>query len=372
MRILLLTALLLSASFPTAAQQNNTVYFPIAVWLQQTAHAKTYRDMGVNTYVGLWNGLDARQWDELVAADMRLMVAQNDFALSLGNHPLLCAWTLGDEPDNAQWNEREKRYDPCIEPEKIVARYKQIKEKDPSRPVYLNLGQGVSFTQWVGRGACTGNTALYPEYIKGADIISYDIYPVNNADTLISGRLWYVAKGVDSLHVWSDYNKPVWCWIETSKIGKDSPRKPTPAEVKTQVWMALIHGVKGFGYFCHSFLDVQDDAAPLHDAEMRQGITAINREVTALAPALNSPTLPDYASVEVTPDSIPIDIMAKANNGAHYLFAVAMRPGSCEATFRVASGKKVEVIGENRTLQVKNRRFTDTFGSYGVRLYKIF
>ncbi len=136
--------------------------------------------------------------------------------------------------------------------------------------------------------------------------------------------------------------------------------------------MALIHGVKGFGYFCHSFLDVQDDAAPLHDAEMRKGLTAINREVTFLAPALNSPTLPDYASVEVTPDSIPIDIMAKANNGAHYLFAVAMRPGSCEATFRVASGKKVEVIGENRTLQVKNRRFTDTFGSYGVRLYKIF
>lgn len=371
MRTLLLSVLLLCQPLLLKAQNTNNTHFPIAVWLQQTSNAKAYRDMGINTYVGIWSGLDARQWEQLVAAEMRLLVAQNDFALSLGNHPLLCGWTLGDEPDNAQWNEREKRYDPCIEPEKIIAQYKRIKEKDPSRPVYLNLGQGVAFTQWVGRGACTGNTSMYRDYIKAADIVSYDIYPVNNNDTIVGGKLWYVAKGIDSLHVWSDHKKPVWCWIETSKIGKDSPRKPTPAEVKTQVWMALIHGVKGFGYFCHSFLDVQDDAAPLHDAEMRQGLTAINREVTALAPALNAPTLPEYASVKVTPGAIPVDIMTKEWNGAHYLFAVAMRPGACEATFRVASGKRVEVIGESRTIKIKKRQFTDTMDSYGVRLYKI-
>ena len=371
MRTILLSALLLCQPLLVKAQNTENAHFPIAVWLQQTSNAKAYHDMGINTYVGLWNGLDSKQWEQLLAADMRLLAPQNDFALSLGNHPMLSGWTLGDEPDNAQWNEREKRYDPCIEPEKIIAQYKRIKEKDPSRPVYLNLGQGVAFTQWVGRGACTGNTSLYREYIKAADIVSYDIYPVNNNDTIVRGKLWYVAKGIDSLHVWSNHQKPVWCWIETSKIGKDSPRKPTPGEVRTQVWMALIHGVKGFGYFCHSFLDTQDDAAPLHDAEMREGLTAINREVTALAPALNAPTLPEYASVEVVPGAIPVDIMAKEWNGAHYLFAVAMRPGASEATFRVASGKSVEVIGENRTLKVKNNLFTDTIGSYGVRLYKI-
>ena len=48
-----------------------------------------------------------------------------------------------------------------------------------------------------------------------------------------------------------------------------------------------------------------------------------------------------------------------------------MRPGTTTASFSVASGDQVEVIGENRTLTITSGKFTDNFASYGVHLYKI-
>lgn len=48
-----------------------------------------------------------------------------------------------------------------------------------------------------------------------------------------------------------------------------------------------------------------------------------------------------------------------------------MRPGDTEATFKVKSGKKVEVLGEKRSIKIKDGKFMDDFSSYGVHLYKI-
>jgi site-specific recombinase XerD len=46
--------------------------------------------------------------------------------------------------------------------------------KDPSRPVFLNVGQGVANDAWVGRGSCSNQPQDYAEYAKGADIVSFD------------------------------------------------------------------------------------------------------------------------------------------------------------------------------------------------------
>ena len=36
-------------------------FFPIAVWLQDPAHAAKYKDLGINVYVGLWRGPTEKQ-----------------------------------------------------------------------------------------------------------------------------------------------------------------------------------------------------------------------------------------------------------------------------------------------------------------------
>lgn len=49
-----------------------------------------------------------------------------------------------------------------------------------------------------------------------------------------------------------------------------------------------------------------------------------------------------------------------------------MRPGNSTATITIKDGKKVEVLGENREINVvKNKKFTDQFSGYEVHLYKI-
>jgi hypothetical protein len=281
----------------------------------------------------------------------------------------------GDEPDNAQMNRKTGKYDPCIDPAIIIRSYNEIRKNDPSRPVYINLGQGVSYINYIGRGECRGDIDKYKistnGYLKGCDIGSFDIYPINNRDEESQNNLWYVPKGIDSLKSWTNYSKPVWCWIECTRISDKSSRKPATAEVKAEVWMALIHGANGFGYFCHSFVAPQDDAALLHDAGMLQAVKDINTRVTSLAPVLNSPGTSGFASVRSSNVAVPIDFMTKNLKGLNYLFAVGMRCGFTTATFRVESGKTVEVIDEGRTITITDGIFSDEFSPYEVHLYKI-
>jgi len=350
-------------------------FFPIAVWAQDPAHAAEYRKAGINMYIHIHGGLDKEKLDLLKKADMKVIAHQNAFGLSQLNEPLIYGWMHGDEPDNAQRNKKENKWDPCLDPADIIRDYRKIKRNDPSRPVYLNVGRGVAYTDWIGRGACRGRTDMYMVanngYLKGCDIASFDIYPVNSNEDEVRDQLWYVARGIDNLRTWSNDSKPAWCWIETTRISEKSARKPTPAEVRAQVWMALIHGARGFGYFCHSFVDSTDDAALLHDAEMLRAVSAINAEVTALATVLNRDDLPDYATVRSSDPLVPVDLLSKKDGDAYYVFAVSMRNGKTDATFRVKSGKRVEVIGENRTLEIRRKRFTDSFEGYGVHLYRI-
>lgn len=367
--------LILLGAHSSQAQWSDPGFFPRAVWLQSTFRANAYKDAGINLYIGLWNELNEAQWADLNNAGMYVMCAQNDFGLSHLNDTLIAGWTLIDEPDNAQWNVITQSYDPCIAPSDIIAEYDLIKTKDPSRPVFLNLGRGVSDINWIGRGTCTGNYEMYREatggYLAGCDIVCFDIYPVNNTDTLTSEKLWYVPKGIDSLLAWAAAPKPTFAWIETTHIEASGNRGPTPAEVKSEVWMAIIHGATGIGYFCHSWTPVFDDAALLHDAVMIDSVRSINAWIDALAPVLNSPTISGFSSVSSSNPAVPVDFMTKFYDNATYIFAVAMRPGTTSAAFTVPAGATIEVWGENRQLNESDGQFTDEFTDYGVHIYKI-
>ena len=370
------TAYSIAQTFTTSYIPLEPSYFPIAVWLQDPAKNGTaYKSNGINTFVGLWNQLDQPQLNALKSSDLKVICAQNSFGLGLTNEPLVTGWMHGDEPDNAQWNATTQKYDPCIDPNIIISNYHTIKQNDPSRPVYLNLGQGVAYNNYVGRGTCRNNLDTYKVatngYLVGCDIASFDIYPVNNTDGITNGKLEYVALGIQNLISWSG-NKQSWCWIESTRISDSSPRKPTPSEVKSEVWMGLIHGAKGFGYFCHSFVTgATDEAAMLHDPDMISAIKSINSQISSLAVVLNNPTTTGYATVTSDNASVPVDFMSKNYAGVNYIFAIAMRNGQTNATFTLTSGNSVEALGEGRSITVTNVKFTDTFLPYSIHLYKI-
>jgi hypothetical protein len=362
--------------FTTSYLPYDESYFPIGVWMQPPLKtATTLINNGINTLIGVWNPLDEPQWTAIKNAGLRLIVSQNDYALSLGSEPLLIGYHMEDEPDNAQWNAVTQKYDPCLATSYIINEYNMLKANDPSRKVFLGLGQGVAYNNYIGRGACRNNIEMYKAsnngYLAGCDICAFDIYPINNTDGITNGKLEYVGMGVQNLINWSG-NKPSWCWIETTRIHDSAPRKPEPWEVRSEVWMGIIHGAKGFGYFCHSFVTgATDESSMLHDPDMLAAVKRINAEITALAAILNSPTSTGYATVNSSNSSVPVDMMTKHYGGADYIFAIAMRSGETSATFTVSSGSKVEVFGEGRSLTVTSGKFTDTFSPYATHLYKI-
>ena len=67
-----------------------------------------------------------------------------------------------------------KGYGPPVPPKWIMRDYQQIKKKDQTKPVMLNLGQGVAWEKYHGRGERTGKLEDYPQYIKGCDFVWFN------------------------------------------------------------------------------------------------------------------------------------------------------------------------------------------------------
>jgi len=348
-------------------------FFPICVWLQNPGKANSYKAAGFNTYVGLWRGLTEQQLTDLKQAGMKVICHQNQVGLKHIDDPTIIGWMHGDEPDNAQSLGDGKGYGPPILPEKIIEDYQKIRNADSARPVLLNLGQGVAWDGWYGRGVRTNHPEDYLQYVKGCDIASFDIYPAVHPNPQVAGNLWFVARGVERLVIWTEGRKVVWNCIECTRI--QNPKiKPTPQQVKCEVWMSIIHGSMGLIYFVHEWQPKFNESALLSDPNMLSAVTQINRQITEFAPVLNSPTIEKGARVSSDNNDVPIALMVKEHEDWTYLFAVGMRDGHTIATFDVPhfeGERTVEVLGENRTLNLKNGIFKDHFKPWDTHIYRI-
>lgn len=379
--LLLALAALGTASFAAAAEPTHRLaiapytdpaFFPIGVWLQNPANAERYRAIGVNTFVGLWKGPTAAQLARLREAGMWVICEQNDLALNLPDRAIVIGWLYGDEPDNAQRRELGLGYGPPVPPAKVIDEYREMRAKDPTRPVLLNFGQGVAWDGWQGRGSRSGHPEDYPLYVKGGDILSFDIYPVTHTHPDVAGRLELVARGVERLRAWAKDGQTIWHVVGATRIN-NAEVTPTPQQICAQVWMGLVHGSRGVIYFVHQFKPRFIEAALFEDPDVVREVTRINGEIAELAPVLNSATVDGAVAVDSADASAPVAALVKRYGGQTYVFAIAMTPKTTRATFRDLSGgdgAAATVIGENCTLARDGGRFTDTFGPYAVHLYR--
>jgi len=246
----------------------------------------------------------------------------------------------------------------------IVADYKSFKARD-SRPVFLNLGMGVADIIWIGRGVCKGNTNMYPEYAKGADLLSFDIYPRNSGHPLE-----IIATGVDNIRKWSNYSKPVPAYIETTQFSDTSKGAPSFRDIKAEVWMVLAHGAVGINYFCHIFSPTFVEDGCIANETIASWMRQVNYQIKLLAPVLNSPTINGSVIVK---SNIPVDFVVKVYQQHTYLFGVAMRDANVTATFTLmgVSNAVATVIDESCKCLVLNGSFSDNFSGYGVHLYDL-
>lgn len=338
-------------------------YFPLGVWMQNPMNAERFAEAGINHYVGLWQGPTDEQLEAARTANMPVVCEQAGVWQAELEDAGIVGWLQADGPDNAQ-ELPDGSYGPCIEPARTKARYAEMVAADASRPVVLLLGQGVATPDWEGRGDCTGRTQDYPEYAEGADILVNYTYPIANQHPLE-----LVATGIEKLNDYAGWSKPVIADIEASSI--DGLPRPTPEQLRAEVWMSLIHGAAGVQYFCHRMTPLNETDC-LDDAATAAAMARINREITQLAPVLNS------QSYGLTPLSsnhdVPVRAVLKQLENERYVFAAGMADGATHATFSLPgldSGTSVEVIGESRSIVASEGAFEDAFEPYAVHLYRM-
>ncbi len=367
----LLSAFLFSATSAALADglEAKGDYFPIAVWLQAPRNIARYQAIGINTYVGLWDGPTEAQLTALEKAGMNVVCDQNAEALKPRWNKVIAGWLQEDEPDNAQSLGKGKGYGPPVPPEKVVARYKAMKSGDPAgRPVLLNLGQAVAWDGWHGRGVRTNKPEDYPEYVKAGDILSFDIYPVTHDRKEVAGKLWYVGYGTRRLVQWVDGKKPVWACIETTHIS-NAARRPTPDQVRSEVWMAIIHGARGITYFAHEFAPKFVEAGLLADELIAKKVGEINAEIRSYAKVIN-----DGSAIEgVKIDGGEVALLARRGSSDTYIFAVSMTDARAKVTFTVPGlpAGDVEAVGEKRTIKAVSGGWADEFDGYQVHVYRV-
>jgi len=307
--------------------------------------AAKYRAAGFNLYIGLWQGPTEDQLATLKREGMPVICEQNAVGLRHRDDPIIAGWMHGDEPDNAQEvtnpQTGKKEWGPCIPPAKVVDEYTKMKAADPSRPVMLNLGQGVANDAWYGRG----NGAKlddYATYVKGSDLVSFDVYPVAGLGK--PDQLGLVGKGIDRLKGWTGGKQTIWNCLECTRIGGQG--KATPAQVRAEAWSAIIHGSRGLIYFVHQFEPKFDEHALLDDPEMLAAVTSLNAQIQQYAPLLRAPAS-DRVSLA---DSAADLAFASVRKGkASYAFLVSLVDRSVVANLKFAGQhpRVTDVVGKS-------------------------
>ena len=346
---------------------NDPGFFPIGVWLQSPHRAPEYKAIGINVFVGLWEGPTEDQLAALARFNMFAVTEQNDLALHSQNRQIIKGWLHVDEPDNAQ-PIGHGLYGSCIPAAEIASRTQQMKVNDPTRPIMIGFGQGVANPYWQGRGPCNGDQGYYAKAAAGVDILSFDIYPVGSRTPQVKGKLEYVAYGVRELKKISVDDQKVWAAIETTALDPGHP--VMPAQLRAEVWMAIISGARGIVYFVHEFSPVLREDAIYRHPDIVSEVTKQNSLIRSLASVLNSADVDGAIDVR---SKVPVATLTKEYNNSLYVFVVALADAPSQPQFNLLgyNATAASVVGENRKLTIKGSAFEDSLEGYGVRIYEI-
>jgi len=362
-------------SFPT-----DPGFFPVSVWaetLDGTGRLKDYEALGVNTFSNLWGGPTPEVMDRIKAHGLYAIAGTPDarvteeFDAAYGNH--LAAHYFQDEGDGRDvCGDQVPRLaalcrpsaDGRTSPDALQDMADAIRDEDPTRPVYGQFTKPVALLDYLSEPQARA-------YVDGADIVSYDWYPLT--DPYTPGQLWEQADAVQTTRRLANYAKPVWPAIETSYVFANSARRPGPAEVAAEVWNALIGGARGIQYFNHSFRAGHETTHVLLEPEYQDVAAAVrvtNLRIAELAPVLNA----DYAHGFVKVTKGTVNQMTKAHDGSFFLFVAARseRPQDVTLDLTGVGDTSATVLYEDRSVEVTDGRLTDTFdGAEAVHVYRI-
>jgi len=245
---------------------------------------------------------------------------------AIRNHPALFCYFPFDEPGDA------------IAEESMLI-HKCIKENDPYHPNILLV-------------PTVGKKTMAACDVPGTD--NYWNPTISNPIAIVRGIERERAK-VDKLHLPK-------IQIPQTGMWSAAKREMTPMEDRCQIYLCLTHGVKGILWF----------GGGTYNPELAAEMSRLNHEITALAPVL----LTRIPAQEVSYDKgeCPIHLLIKDHGKDVYLLAVNSVDKKVKVKFEfssLADKANVEVMFENRAVQMAGGTIEDEFKPYDRHVYRI-
>ncbi len=224
----------------------------------------------------------------------------------------------------------------------------------------LGANAGVRFLTltnhfYSGAAPLAHGRGLYPGLIAKADMIGFDLYPLQNwcqpsrlVDVYLSQR-----ELVELAH-----GKPTFQWIEAAGMTcpHDGPTAVTPDTVRAESWLAIAGGARGLGFF----------PPAAWTGDVGQAIADVTGTIRSLTPLLLAPDV----GVRVDPDGL---VKAGARRHGDRLLVVAVNAGYTPATATIAvpglAGRSLHVVGSGRVVVPEGDSFTERFPPLAARVY---
>ena len=329
-------------------------FFPIGVWVPPAYDFEKWKGRNVNTMVGVTQ--DFEEWNaEANRLGLRMIRESRPNPANDIGETLLLAWAHDDEPDGIYTQ---------VPYSQIQARAAAWKSVQPGRSVFINFVGDLNQYDLV-----TGESGdpWYAKYVAAADWISADTYPVNRGRDLST-----LGEMVDHLRALAG-DKPVFAFIESSDIDptRDGPG-PTPGELRAEIWLAIIHGVRGIWYFPEQVgagIPFFYDTTP---PDVVDEMTLQNGVITQLATVLQGPINPAGLGAGVP---APLEAAWRKAPSGSYFFVLNLsdsaRNGQAIALSGIGSATSAEVHGEGRTVPITGGVITDDFGPHAVHIYRV-
>ena len=138
-------------------------------------------------------------------------------------------------------------YGDCIMPAEVVRRYKTMRHRRSDAPGVPELRPGRRQSAVVRpRPEMQPHIAaglLFGQQSRRRHRLVRHLSGRRGAAAHVMGRLELVGRASPICAQWSKPHQPVWTAIETTHINNPS-RRPTAQDVRSEVWMALIHGAE--------------------------------------------------------------------------------------------------------------------------------
>jgi hypothetical protein len=347
-------------------------FFPLAVFFGKPSHAAELAAIGINTYMGAEHDGSSVS---MVTGEGISLLAQSEWTdAELADDPLVVGWHVSDECDMGLSGCDSARGEAgSLE---IQAGYAAaLRAKADGRFLQANFGNGVLGSHW--------SPDTMDDHLALMDVSSVDKYAYTSPhvqDLLLDSPWWPAGKSPRSAGAYGwlqdrmesfmspAASKPNWVFVETAMpfLTEDGAATITLDQIRGAAWNGIIHGAGGIAYFQHNNDGCGTYSLLTCGEELRDGVAALNGEISRLAPVINSPSYRWTFGEE-------LDTALKAHAGYAYIFAMT-DGGAGERTFALPTGLSgsVDVVGEDRTIGVTNGSFTDRFGAEdSVHIYRV-